>query len=128
MTRTSSFGACKSMFEVAGWTSRLEEELAFVEGSLQKACEYIAAFRDACEQEFWGEAWDLFQWLRSTYLALPPLAAHIQGALDRFDEIPHETVLELNARLRRSLDRMQALGETVQNAEKLLGRAAHEPG
>lgn len=108
--------------------SRMEEEFLYVEGSLQRACEYIEAFRDSYKNGLWGDAQVYFEWLRNAYLALPPLAAHLQDAVARSGGIPSLGVLELNMRLRLSLDGIQVLGEAVREAARVLGEVVHDPG
>ena len=105
--------------------SRMEEEFVYVEGSLQRACEYIEAFRDSYESGGRGDAQVYFEWLRNAYLALPPLAAHLQDAVARSVAIAGRSPLELNVRLRLSLDGIQVLGEAVREAARLLGEAVY---
>lgn len=106
--------------------SRMEEGLSYVEHSLQRACEYIDAFRDSYERRLWGDAQVYSAWLRDAYLALTPIAAQLQGALSGSGGIPGPAVVELNARMKMSLDGIQVLGEAVREAAQLLGEAVHD--
>lgn len=113
--------------EEAATLAALRERLEYVEGSIDRACEYLDGFRSSLQYEHWEDARVYFRWLHDAYGLLTTEASRIHAGLLLSTQIPLAGLGQLNLRLKFVLDGLQVLGLSIDTAKKLLARVPYEP-